>query len=492
MRKLVSLAVAPFAMVFPSIASAADNADDRREVQVYFSETCLLNQPPEAELVGFGAVLASALIGATVDTGLSLFSTTLRSASEKKVTTYSGNRVISLFERANGKIDPLPLDATSKVEQVDLKESGSKLELVKTLGCVLVVAGRFEKEKSVDRFGQVTLTSPGAWDGTNLSKRLRAMGIPIEDAPDIVYEAMLKGTPQREAFVLQSTFLNVGKWRSTTSSSARRQFGMTLAFDEPRTGADAATLRVVTLDFGKLKPGTTLKFGEFAQGAQSVLVRNFVPNEGAKELLKRVGDLEAEIAAGRREIESTRLTIADTNEEIRSAKPDDRAALEAKRNQLKRTLDRARVKDAELFQRWFDLVDARGDIEKRLPIEYMPVEVTASLIETRDANAFLKFLADVFDKAKDGVGTAIKDEIDPVKINERREADVAEVIANEEALSKALVAYLNAKKAYLTVDPKNAIDLEIAYENYLAALRALNRARDASDLGPLAPEALAR
>lgn len=145
---------------------------------------------------------------------------------------------------------------------------------------------------------------------------------------------------------------------------------------------------------------------------------------------------------------------------------------------------------AGLLKRWTDIVEARGDVQKRLPIAYMPVEVTASLIEARDANAFLKFLADVFDKAKDGVGTAIKDEIDPVKINERREESAAEAIGKEEALSKALVTYLSAKKNYLAVDPKNTIDLEIAYENYLAAMRALNRAREASGLAPLAPEAL--
>lgn len=487
MRNFISLVAAPIAVAFPSVTSAAEVADTRREVQVYFSDTCLLNQPTEAELVGFGAVLASALIGATVDTGLSLFSGALRSASEKKVTTYSGNRVIPLFERANGQIDALPGDA---VVAVNPEAVGSKLELVKTLGCVLVVAGRFQKDKYVDRFGQVTLTNPNRWSGGDLIARLVSLGIPIDGAPDIVYEAMVKGTAQQEAFVLQSTYLHVGKWRSTTSTSARRQFGMTLAFDEPRTGADAATLRVVTLDFGKQKPGTTLKFGEFAQGAQSVLVRNFAPNEGAKELFKRIADLEADIAAGRREIESTRLTIADIDEEIRTAKPDERAALEAKRKQLKRTLDRARAEDAGLLKSWTDLVDVRGDAKKRLPVEYMPVEVTASLIETRDANTFLKFLADVFDKAKDGVGTAIKDEIDPVKINERREANVAEAIAKEEALSKALVTYLSAKKNYLAVDPKNTIDLEIAYENYLASLRALNRARDASGLAPLAPEAL--
>ena len=115
---------------------------------------------------------------------------------------------------------------------------------------------------------------------------------------------------------------------------------------------------------------------------------------------------------------------------------------------------------------------------------FMPVEVTATVVETKSASTMIKFLADVFEGAKAGVAESLKEELDPARRKAAEEAGEKAAETLEDSLSDTKIAYLKAKGKWLG-GGTDELQTEVLREEYVKALRAYNRVRADAGLSPL-------
>lgn len=474
---------------------------DRRpksNVRVFLSRQCPVYDPveiPGAQIAPLFLAIGSSLITATIDKGLSTFSSALKSAAGAKSFTYAGERIISLYHRSDNPANGL-----------------SSLTLNPDARCVLVVSGEFDPDPvdtgmsgtSLTGFADSAIKLQTGFDPAKMVRRadlskatpaqlkthLNKMGVPLSKEPDFIYEGFFDYTPHDEAFILTSTFLMVNELKSGRTSRSERNLGISIAVDGPHEKADtASTLRATTLDFGEADRETRYVLGSFPKGARSLLMKAVPPDATANLLFAEITTIEADIATLTAQISTNRLAKkraeSDLKTENDAAK---KAALATSIKKLERD-----IKDDIASQK---KLKAKLKTVKSEKAEFMPTSITATIVESKEENGVGMFFANVFEAASTSIGTALKDELDPAKRKAAAEAKAAKLKEEQEAAEEKLVTDKQAletlydnlattrvtlltrqKELQTLASDANPLDREIAQENLKTALRAHNRVR---------------
>lgn len=429
---------------------------ERWATEVFLTNQCVLAEAsspaPAAPIV---AAIGAAIVPALIDVSLSAFSQALQNAAKERTTTYGANRTVTLFKRSE---EPNPVSGGLSL---------STLAIDSRFRCILVIVGRFNTDKKTVGYSNLNIGSdPRPADLTTVSiekltEYLQAVGTGLVAAPDLIYEARIDQQANREAFVVSSTFLYAGKFQDG-GSSAKRSLAVTIAIDTPAAAKGTSTLRAIPLVFGDLEGGTRLVEGEFGQGERSFLIQGIDASKPAKEVFQLIGSVETQHSVARAELMQVRATVP--------TEPDEIAAREKKIKGL----------EAQLAK----LAERHRSLAQRLK-SFMPVEVNVTVVETKSASRMIKFLADVFEKARPGIDGALKAELDPATRKALKEAEEVAAESLEDSLSTAKIAYLKAKQIWLAGN-QDELGLEILREEYVKALRAYNRTRADAGLSPQA------
>jgi len=433
--------------------------------------------------LGFLTVAGSALLTSAIDQGLSLFSQTLTKLGEDKEHKKTASVVTHHFTRSD------PDSNLSKTSY--LKPSTGNQ-------CILIVSGQFAPMSASDpienAFARNKLIGFSNTDTTKLidkDKLSAATGAQLKthineflttkliSEPAFIYEGVVSHSEHREAFLFSSTYLWVNRLQSTRSSSAKRGLGLSIAWDGPHaTQEKPSTLSAITLDFGSISAGHVKTYGQFKKGERSVLMKAIQPDDVTKNMLALVTNTEIELATAKAAKAKSDKDITD--QQTKLGKETDAA----KKKKLQDSIAAEQQNNSKLDSQEKE-IDKRLTRVKATIDELMPIEIKATIIETRKGSDVAKFFASVFDGASKEIGEAIKDGIVPSRLKTAAEEKLTEQQAAqtkleqlEDQLSTTKIALLKAKKSVSDLaDNASEFDREIAMETLQSALTAHNRIR---------------
>lgn len=471
-----------------STTGAAKDMDNQNiTTRVFVSSHCAMydgdTQRSQPQALGFLTVAGSALLTSAIDQGLSLFSKTLTKLGQDKEHKRTAAVVTNHFTRSD------PDSNLSKTSYLKPSEGNQ---------CILIVSGQFDPVSTLDpianAFSRNKLLDFSNVDKTKLIKKdqlSKATGAQLKthineflrtkliSEPAFIYEGVVSHSEHRDAFLLSSTYLRVNKLQSTKSSSAKRGLGLSIAWDGPHTAEETpSTLSAVTLDFGGISAGHVKTYDQFKKGQRSKLMKAIQPDEATKNMLALVTNTEVEKASASAAKTKSDKDLADLQTKL------GQEVDAAKKTALQKLIDKEKLNNDKLIAQLNEINPRLVRIKKAVD-ELMPIEIKATIIETRKGSDVAKFFASVFDGASKEIGEAIKDGIVPSRLKTAADEKLAEQQAAqtkleqlEDQLSSTKIALINAKKAVSEFDENTSeFDREIAMESLQSALTAHNRVR---------------
>lgn len=475
MKKL-SIPVLVLASSLSTAGAAKDMNDESITTRVFISEHCAMydGKVIPAESQSLLAVLGSALISSTIDQGLSLFSKILNSRGEDKVVMTKSSVVTNHF-----RISP-PDKSLSQTSS--WKPSPDNR-------CVLIVSGEFNSQAGAvgDDFtnGRLLPYNPAMSEKLVDKDKLKSANAEmikthlneflqpkLNSNPTFIYEGVISYSSNNEAYLMTSTFLWVDKLKSAKRNSSKRGLGLTVAWDGPRTSTETpSTLSAITMDFGEVKSGVRKVFGDFKKGARSPLMKPIQPDSSATALLSILTKVELELttanAAKIKSEESIALNTKKLNEESDPVK----------KKTFQNSIDTETIVLSGIISQITE-INTRLNNVKNTITDAMPVEINATIIETRKGSDIAKFFAEVFDGASEEIGGTLKEELVPTRRRTAAETEQTRLQGLEDQLSSTRISLINAKKAEAALtEESNEFDRAIALETLSAALTAHNRVR---------------
>ena len=215
---------------------------ERVETRVYLRSQCLLAEEQPPQKVAMFAALAAIFVPALIEKGLDAVSSALKKAGSEESLRESG-KFPTYFYR-------LTFDATTK---------GGKLSLDPSLGCAILVRGKFDGPDPDDQTA-VSFPESGIFldPGTEQKRvaRLRASNIPVKEIA-MEYESSIQIADDKTALNYESRFLEVNGFQGTRSSDTRTVV-VSLTFAGVGAKEDETTLSLALMDLGEVQSGSIL------------------------------------------------------------------------------------------------------------------------------------------------------------------------------------------------------------------------------------------
>ncbi|HEX8264572.1 MAG TPA: hypothetical protein VF596_04045 [Pyrinomonadaceae bacterium] len=228
------------------------------ETRVYLRRQCILTESTAnstAKPEFFGAI-AGIFVPLLIGKALSGVSSALKKAGSEEVLKDTGNYPTYLYQLSN----------------IDQER---KLALNPDFGCVIMARGVFNSPDPEGYMDQSKVEFPK--DGLFLDKdqssdrivRLNKCNIPIKEIVAL-YEAEIKPSDDKTAFLYESRFLEVNSFQGSRSSDSRA-IVISLAINGAGSKEGSSTLSLALLNLGELKKGAVLGPNELKKRRSSWL-----------------------------------------------------------------------------------------------------------------------------------------------------------------------------------------------------------------------------
>lgn len=434
------------------------------EVRAYVNDSCIVADEPlyAPDQAGVSSERALPLIGIVVGKLAELMLQSAVKATAGKITArarkdtkYAVAKQINLF-RAD--LDPVP-----------------SLNLNARLGCMTIVAGRFQADnvecaaqyepRTVDRDSMLLPKDQWRTTRTNdsLENQLRRANVCMDGAPRSVYEARFEFSPDGTAYRLTNAGYRVNTLLTADGPQAQRSVFYTLEISQPSRDANNEVLSTAWVNLGMIKAGDRVAAPPVAAGQWLKVPPLSVEARRSYEEQTRIHQsVAAEIEALERAITRNRRTLAGVEERVKQSRGKVAAGL---RDQAVQTEVQVQTLSAELEARKAEYAEL-----PQAPLELMPVSIEVGVTEKTSEKRALLALGEVMDASSGEIASMA---VTATAGLITRSVD-AQSAAPPDPIERTRAEYFDAKVAVSELDSaETRQQLQVARENYNAARRAI-------------------